>query len=517
MDNKELETLIDHDINGAMSVHNDQVSQVSEWIAAYNGEPMGNEDPNKSQIVWKLIQKQGETLISNLSKPFLGAHEIVDLAPLTHRDTLKTPLYSKIVNHFWSKETNNNKLVKSIARLAVKEGTAFIRVGWDKQVDEKVETVPADIPVQMLQRLAQQGAEIEKLEDGQYKITTRKILRNKPTAKPLRMEDVYFDPTADSFEELQFFAFDYVVTLSEMKAQPHLYSEEAIKKLERIINQQSDRQVNTSEPSHEYNPYDFEFMDTSRKKIRITEYWSDFDLNGDGRNIPAMALMARYGDDKVIMHMEPNKLPFKEKPFICIPLIEQEFGIYGKALASMIEDEQKFSTSIVRGIIDNMAASNNGTKFVRKNALDSTNYQRMMDGEPVVEVNTNETISSVIMDGSFNQLPSDVYNTLNMIDQQSESLTGVSKYMQGIPGTEMKSSSANFSAMMSQSQIRLLDMTTSITSGLRKMFYMWISMSMEYLSDAEIQDITGVYLPELKVKETKRIVNPRESDATGAS
>ena len=507
MDNKELLDLIDHDITGAMSPHNDQVAQVSEWISAYNGDPQGNEVPSKSQIVWKLIRKQGETLISNLSKPFLGAHEIVDLDPLTHRDTLKTPIYTKVVNHFWAKETNSNKLVKSISRLMVKEGTAFIRVGWEKKTDIKTQEIPAGIPVNMLQRLADQGAEIEKNEDGTYTATTTTILKSKPTAKPLRLEDVYLDPTADSFEELQFFAFDYVTSISELRAQPELYPKEAVDKLERIISTQDDKQHNSYEESHQYNRYGFEHSDNARKKVRLTEYWGDWDFEGDGNTVPAMALTAKYGEDRVLIRMEKNTLPFKEKPFVCIPLIEQEFGVYGDALASMIEDEQKFYTSIVRGIIDNMSMSNNGTKFVRKNALDSTNFQRMLDNERVVEVNTNESISNTIMDGSFNQLPSDVYNTLSMIESQSESLTGVSKFMQGIPGTEMKAASSNFSAMMSQSQIRLLDMTTSLTNGLRKMFYMWISMSMEYLSDEELQNITGIYLPELKIKETKRIAN----------
>ncbi len=505
MTNEELIDLVDHDISGAMSPHNDQVEQVSEWISAYDGDPIGNEDPSKSQIVWKLIRKQGETLISNLAKPFLGAHEIVDLDPLTSKDALKAPIYTKIVNHFWSKEMNNNTFVKSISRLAVKEGTTFIRVGWDKKVEENKEIVPGNIPQQMIERLMSQGAEIRKLEDGRLEIKKTKILHNKPTAKPLRLEDVYFDPTADSFEEIKFFAFDFVTSISELRNQEHLYPKEAVDKLEKEIASQDDNQHNSYEESHQYNRYSFEFQDNPRKKVRLTEYWGEWDFEGNGKTESGMCLTAKYGEKRVLIRMEKNKLPFKEKPFICIPLVEKEFSVYGDALASMIEDEQNFYTSIVRGIIDNMAMSNNGTKFVRKNALDSTNFQRMLDGERVVEVNTNESINATIMDGSFNQLPSDVYNTLALIENQSESLTGVSKMMQGISSTEMKASSANFSAVMSQSQIRLLDMTTSVTNGLRRMFYMWISMAVEYLSFEEIQDITGYYIPEMKVRETKRI------------
>jgi len=505
MDNKELIDLIEHDINGSKASHDDQMNKVSEWIGAYNGDKIGNEDDNTSNMVWKLIKKQGESLIANLSKPFLGTHEIADLTPLTDKDTIKTPIYSKVLNHFWAKETNSNKLVKSISRLMVKEGTCFVRAGWEKRVDVKEQIIPNDIPPALLQKLQDKGAEIQHTGDGKIKLIKKNIIVNRPTAKPLRLEDCYFDPTADSFEELQFFSFDYVTSISELRKQPHLYTKEAVDRLERMINEQDDHQTGSQEESHMFNRYSFESSDNLRKKIRLNEYWGDLDIDGNGILEPAMAVTAKYGEQRVLMRAEKNKLPFKKKPFVCIPLIEKEFSVYGDALSELIEDEQKFYTSIVRGIIDNMSNSNNGTKFIRKGSLDSINFQRMQDGERVVEVNTNESIASVIMDGTFNQLPSDVYNTLSLIESQAESLTGVSKMLQGIPGTEMKAASSNFSAMMSQSQIRLLDVTTSLTTGLRKLFYMWLSMSMEYLTDEEIQHITGLYIPELKVKETRKI------------
>jgi len=505
VNNEDLLEMIEHDLDGNSSLRNNQVAKVAKWIEDYEGEISTDIDENKSNMIWKLIKKQGESLISNLSKPFLGAHEIADLIPLTHKDTVKAPIYSKVLNHFWAKETNSNKLVKTISRLAVKEGTCFLRIGWEKQVDTKEEIIPGGIPPKFLERLKNKGAIIEKMSDGKIKIIKKEIITNKPTAKPLRLEDCVFDCTADSFEEIQFFSFDYVTTISDLRKQKHLYTKESVDKLERMIEQQDDKTEGPQEESHQHNKYSFESSENSRKKVRLNEYWGELDLDNNGVNVSAMAVTAKYGDDRVLMKIEKNKLPFKNIPFVCIPLIEKEFSVYGDSLSELISDEQNFYTSIIRGIIDNMENSNNGIKFIRKGALDTINFQRLQNGEKVVELNTNENINSVIADGSFNQLPPSVYNTLNLIESQAEGLSGVSKMMQGIPGSEMKTASSNFAAVMSQSQIRLLDMTTSVTSGLRKIFYMWLSMAMEYLNDEEIQKITGLYIPELKVKETKRI------------
>lgn len=505
MDNKKLVDLIEHDLNGARTKHDEHLTKVSKWIDRYNGEPYGNEDPARSKTVWKLIKKQGESLISNLSKQFLGAHQIVDMVPVSHRDKFKSEIYADIINHFWSKEFNSNRFIKMLSRLAVKEGTVFIRVGWEQNIEYDTQIVDI-LPDEIVEKIKNTGATVEQISDTQMKITKKNIIVNRPTSKIVRMEDVYLDPTADTFEELGFLIYKYTSDISSMKKQPHLYSDEAIKKLEIALRENDDIPTDIIEESHQYNPSSFEFSDKARKKITLYEYWGEYDIDDTGITKPCVAVMARYGATKVIVRLEENKLPFKSIPFVCIPLIEDEFNIYGCALADMIEDEQAFSTSIVRGIQDNMSMSNKSTKFVKKNALDPTNYKRLISGEPVVEINTHEHINTAVMDGNFNPLPNSVYDMIGMLDQQAESITGISKFMQGIPGTEMKAASSNFSAVMSQSQIRLLDMTTSMTTGLRYMFRMWAEMAIAYLDDNEILNITGVFIPEVKVKETKKLI-----------
>jgi len=92
-----------------------------------------------------------------------------------------------------------------------------------------------------------------------------------------------------------------------------------------------------------------------------------------------------------------------------------------------------------------------------------------------------------------------------MIDQHSEALSGISKAMQGIPGSEIKASSSNLPAMMTQSQIRLLDITTNITNGHKEMLSMWLSMTTDYVDEMDIKRITGLDIPALKQQETQRL------------
>jgi len=511
MDKDEMIDIIEHDLQESRPYHDDVMSEIAVWMDEYNGEPYGNEVDGRSKIVWKLIKKQGEALVSNIIKPFLGNYDIVEVDPITEADVYKSKIDEKLINHYWNKEFKATRFLKALGKVLVPEGTCFIRVGWERETREREQTIPLEsLTDEMRQMFGERGAEFIKNTDGTITIKVVNILSNKPTAKIVRNEDVYIDPTADTFEESKFLIYERRVSLSDIMNDP-LYDEEACERLSKIVLENDDKRRDGFD-LHLYNLSDFEFKDTARKKIVLYEYWGEYDLDGDGNTEPVVATMAKYGEDTLILRMDRNPFPFKKIPFICIPLYDEPFKVYGRSLSDAISDEQKLSTSIVRGIIDNMANSNNGMKFFKKGALDAVNFNRLKRGDKYIEINTHDSINTAIMDGNFNQLPAHIYNMLSMLDAQAESLTGITKAMQGLPGSEMKASTSNFAAMMTQSQIRLLDITNNITNGLKEMLRMWMSMTIAYVDNSEIKRITGIDIPALKQQETQRLIQQFQLD-----
>ncbi len=506
LDDNEILGVIEHDLSESRSYHDEAMGEITTWIDEYNGEPYGNEVDGRSQIVWKLIKKQGEALVSNIIKPFMSNYDIVEVNPVTEADVYKSKISEKLINHYWNKDMNATRLLKMLGKVVVPEGTVFMRVGWNRKTKEKKQTIPLEaLTEEMRASFGQRGAKFkENIKDSTVTITVVSILENNPTAKVVRNEDVFIDPTADTFEESKFLIYESRVSLSDVKKDP-VYDKDAVKKLEKIIDENDDARTDGND-IHNYNTTDFEFSDKARKKVTLYEYWGEYDIDGDGNTCPVVATMAKYGEKNLILRMERNPFPHKKIPFVCIPLYEDPFKIYGRSLSDAITDEQKLSTSVVRGIIDNMANSNNGIKFFKKGALDATNFARLKRGDKYVEINTHDSINTAILDGNFNQLPQHIYQMLGMLDTQAQSLTGLSNAMQGIPGSEIKSSTSNFSAMMSQSQIRLLDVTNNMTYGIKSMLNMWMAMSAKYVDENEIKRITGIDIPTLKGQETQRLI-----------
>ena len=473
-------------------------SKIQEWLDLYEGKPLGNEIEGRSRIVWKLIKKQGKTLSANLAKPFLSSGSIVQLVPRTKNDVVKAKIDEKLINYFWDKEFNKVKFINSLTDIPVKEGTAFIYVSWDKETVKNEQTVSVQDP-SVLNRFIQKGAKVTKVEDGKYKISFEKTIKNRPHAQIIPNEDIFTDPTAYSIGECRYIIVRYPTTKEDLLSDP-IYDKDVVNKF--FNNQNKTIGSEVGDDLHDRELWRLEEEDTkdsNQEKIYVYEYW----YREKGKIKIKFFLSDSVDDVNVIGSKDYD---FEWYPFIEVPLFNKEFSIWGDALAELIADEQKFMTSIVRGVIDNMSMSNNGTKFVRKGSLDAVNYKRLMSGHPVVEVNaTGVPLNQVVVDGNFNELPSSVYNMLQIIENQAEGLTGVTKTITGLSGSELNSPASNFQSMMNQAQVRLLMFTINIQDGLRRMFCKWLQMMMKYLSDEEIEKITGINIPELKAKETMKL------------
>lgn len=432
---------------------------IAKWIGIYNGEPYGNENQYRSTIVWKLVKKHGEILIANLIKPFLSGSDLIRLEPRTQDDVYKAELDNKLLNFFFNKKFDKSKFIKQLVRVMVKEGTAFVKVSWD--------------------------------------------IKNKcPYAEVLYNEDIFTDPDAYTIQDSKFFIHRFKTTVSDLESNP-IYNKEAINKFKKLISDSKNDTYASSDDMHLRELDNYERVKDN--EVFLYEYW----FRGKDNNIYISSFVKH---DTTLLVLSEEKYEFNEYPFVDFPFYNNEFSIWGNALADIIEDEQKFMTSIVRGVIDNMAMSNNGQKFVRKGALDAVNMQNLLNGKPIVEINTTDHISTAVIDGHFNELPSSVYNLLQVIENQAEGLTGVSKFMQGL--VENPNSTATFTqTIMSQSQIRLLDIEDNIIRGLKFVFYHWVQMIVNYLDEKEILKITGTTIAEEKAKMIERFKKQYQLEA----
>jgi hypothetical protein len=140
-----------------------------------------------------------------------------------------------------------------------------------------------------------------------------------------------------------------------------------------------------------------------------------------------------------------------------------------------------------------MANSNNAVKFVKKNALDPINFQRLLNNDRVIEVNSGKDVpmGNVVWDGNFNPLPADVYKMLEDTMKEEENITGITRYAVGSDSRSLNTTATGISMISSMSQRRLNYIVRHIASALRGVFTKWAKFNSELIDMVTIPTLEG--------------------------
>ena len=462
----ELLNKLKSDMKAADILRLEWFNKISDYRNQTFGRPYGNEIKGKSQIVSQDIRKQLEWMIPSLADPFLSSPDIIKCNPITWEDVPSARQNELLLNtQFCRKFPRYNFLMKSLKVLAM-EGTLVVQTGWDyedEEVEEMVETVVID---------PESGEEM--IIMAKQKVT--KVKKNQPTAVVCRNEDIYIDPTCmDNMDKCQFVIHRYETDLSSLRADGRYKN---LDKVEKYEGQNRD---------NEYYPQDhtyFTFEDKARKKMVMYEYWGNYDVNEDGIAEPIVCSWI----GNTVVRLQSNPYPDKKPPFIVVPFNAVPFQIYGDSLASVIGDNQKVKTAIIRGVIDNMAQSNNGQVGMKKGSLDIANRKKFLQGNNF-EYNGDK---GDFWQGSYNQIPGSAFDVMTLMNNEIESQTGVKSFSGGITGSALGSTATGARGALDATATRRISLVRNIAENLIKpLMRKWMSYNAEFLEAEEIVRITN--------------------------
>ena len=462
----ELLNKLKSDMKAADILRLEWFNKISDYRNQTFGRPYGNEVKGKSQIVSQDIRKQLEWMIPSLADPFLSSPDIIKCNPITWEDVPSARQNELLLNtQFCRKFPRYNFLMKSLKVLAM-EGTLVVQTGWDyedEEVEEMVETVVID---------PESGEEM--IIMAKQKVT--KVKKNQPTAVVCRNEDIYIDPTCmDNMDKCQFVIHRYETDLSSLRADGRYKNLDQVEKHEGQV-----RDNGYYPQDHTY----FTFEDKARKKMVMYEYWGNYDVNEDGIAEPIVCSWI----GNTVVRLQSNPYPDKKPPFIVVPFNAVPFQIYGDSLASVIGDNQKVKTAIIRGVIDNMAQSNNGQVGMKKGSLDIANRKKFLQGNNF-EYNGDK---GDFWQGSYNQIPGSAFDVMTLMNNEIESQTGVKSFSGGITGNALGSSATGARGALDATATRRISLVRNIAENLIKpLMRKWMSYNAEFLEAEEIVRITN--------------------------
>jgi hypothetical protein len=473
----EILKIMKSDLKSAEQSRKDQDLLIETRKKEYNGEPYGNEGKaaNRSKIVSRDIKKQDEWQHATLKDPFVSSSDIIKCSPVTWEDRKAAEQSEIILNTQFCRQFNRFSFMTKAIKVLSIEGTCVVQTGWDYE-DEEVEV---EVPIFYINPITG-----EQVVTGTRTETQTKILVNKPTAKVCRNEDVFIDPTCqDDLDNAQFVIYRYETDLSTLR------QDGRYKNLDKVANMKEDSKEDATS-DWDYDPEDeteFRFTDNPRKKIIVYEYWGYLDRDDDGIAEPVVC--AWVGN--VIIRLEDNPFPDKKVPFIVVPFSAVPFSMYGESNADLISDNQKINTAMLRGIVNSMASANGGQKGIPKGYLDDLNTKRFLSGENY-QYNPGQ---GQIVESTYTPIPSSAFDTIALMKNDIESMTGVKSFSGGISGNSLGVTATGARGALDATATRRLNIVRNIAENLIKpLMRKWIVYNSEFLEDSQVVRYTNEFV-----------------------
>lgn len=525
------------DLDFARQENQEQTANVEGWLAARNttGVEGGakSKSPGRSSVQPKLIRKHNEWRYPALSEPFLNSDRMFEIKPRTANDKAAANQNQTVIN--WQFDTKLDKvdLIDRFVRKTVDEGTAVLRVGWER----KTEKVTVQKPVyeyyemneyenpeelQMLSQAAQMmqqdpeafemdpsipddlkasveytmenGITVRAVQTGFESVVEDKITFNQPSVKIIDVQNFFIDPSCDGkWQEAQYMINTYESTKSELKKR------KIYKNLDKVNWGANAVKANAGDPDHTSNtPIADTRVNQDKSKVLVYEYWGEFDINKDGVMVPIVVTW--IGD--TIIQMTENPFPDRRPPFVIVPYMPILGSTFGEADASLLLDNQRILGAVTRGMIDLLGRSANAQTAFAKGFLDPVNRKRFLNGEDF-EFNPNGDPKAAIQQLQYPEIPNSALQIAAQQNQEAEGLSGVKSFSSGITGEAYGAVARGISGALDAAGQREMSILRRMAEGMKQVAVKIISMNAYFLEKKEVIRVTDEEFIEIKREELR--------------
>ena len=334
----------------------------------YRGDPLGNEEEGRSQIVMTEVRDVVQAMIPSLLRIFTASEQVVEYAPRNENNIEIAEQATDYVNFVFYNDNPGFSILHSAFKDALVRKTGIIKWRWseDTEISEADYTGLDQAEVSLLTQ--DESVEIVKMEeivhqeavlgpDGQqiappevkFNITIRrKIPRNKVVIESVPPEEFLIAREARDLDTAAYVGHRSLRTMSELIAMGYEREE-----IEKYAGQGDVFSINYEAQTR--NPAIMSFMmhadnpDPAMRRILYVESYVRIDKDGDG--IAELRKVCSLGNAHHILHDEiATDVPFA---FFC-PDPEPHM-IIGQSIADQTSDLQRIKTSIVRNTLDSLA------------------------------------------------------------------------------------------------------------------------------------------------------------------
>ena len=469
----EAEENIAYGVNDS-ALSNDRASAIDYYL----GQPFGNEEEGRSQVVSYDVQDTIEAALPQLLKVFVAGDKVVQFDPKGPEDQDAAEQETDYINHVVMEKNNGFKIFYVWFKDALLSKNGYVKVFSEEEeeteeydykglTDGQLQMLASDENTEVLEHTAYPDPSINMdviyqqasmngvdpativqpmLHDVKLKVTEKKTEIVIENVAPENMM-VSVDTTGPNLEDARFVQHREVMQLADI-------AEAFDKPLEYIKSIMSDLRDTFEEESNARDIYDEEYdraIESDEALVKDTY----IKLDGERYRIVILG----------------NTILYKEKsevvPFACITPMIMPHRHIGRSYADLTMDIQLIKSTLIRGQLDNMYLANNGRYAIS----DRVNLDDMLTSRPGGIVRVEGDPGSGIMPLSHPPLPASSFGMVEYMDSMKEKRTGVTAYNQGLDANSLNKTATGVAQIMNASQQRIeLVARTFAETGVKELF-----------------------------------------------
>ena len=378
MDDADLESLVGSELTDATSFVDSELSPVrARAIQYYRGEPFGNEEEGRSQVVSTDVRDTINGVMPSLMRVFFGSKKVVQFVPRGPEDVASAEQATDYVNFIFTQDNNGFLLCHSVFKDALRGALGVAKYYWDEKVEVKTEHysgLDESSLTLLLNEPGVVGSAVQSMDDPSYQPPVdpmtgapvvdpmtglpppapqiysvelkRETKDGRVVVEAVPPEEFLIDRRARSVEDATLVAHRRMMRVSDLVALG--YDEDEVRA------QMGAFELDTNDEYIARNPYAESYGPGGTqddKRVLYVEAYVRVDFDRDG--ISELRKVCTIGPGyKVVMNE-----PCSHRPFATFCPDPEPHALIGLSIFDMTADLQRIKSAIMRNMMDSLSLS----------------------------------------------------------------------------------------------------------------------------------------------------------------
>ncbi len=466
MDEVELQGIVGREIEDAIDYIDNYVSPDRALATKYyRGEPFGNEEEGRSQVVSMDVRDTVQAIMPSLMRVFHGSDESVSYIPTGPEDVENAQQATDYANFVMNRDNNGFLVMHSAFKDALIRKVGIIKCFWEDKTEVETFHMTGLDDAALAAIAADPAAEItvqssETVGEPQIDPMTGEFIMppmvhdvtveyvrpdGRVQIEAVPPEEFLISREAKSISEASYVGHRRIITVSELVSMG--YAEEDVENLASAhddMNMNVERRTRNPALTNEMNARN----DDAMRKVAYTESYIRVDYDGDG--VAELRKICTAGDGNKVLRNEAIDMA----PFCSFCPEPEAHDFFGLSVADVVMDIQRIKSNVMRNTLDSLAMSIHPRIAVTEGMV---NLEDAMSTE----------VGSIIRQRSAGQIQvlsmpfvgQQAFPVMQYMDEVKEARTGVSKASMGLDAAALQSSTAgavNATVAAAQQHIELI-------------------------------------------------------------